>query len=349
MGNAVCTTASRSVVFSRAFFSCCRSGLALTDCCAAVSSGQALTYKTRNLAAQPRCRTAWLILLSSILSWTANFPAQAFAQDAGQPAEIRLIVRGDDMGAAHAVNEACIRCYTKGIVRSVEVIVPSPWFLEAAAMLKQHPKLDVGIHLDLTSEWELVKWGPVSKQVPTLVDENGHFYPTTRQKKDQPPNTGFLESGFRIDQVERELRAQIELGIKHLPNVTHLSAHMGTAVSTPELRTLVQQLAEQYQLPLELNGAKRVRGWGGNRTSAQEKESRLIETLENLKTGLWLFIEHPGLDSPEMRAIGHKGYENVAADRSGVTHAFTSEKVKEVIKRRDIKLISYADVLRSAK
>jgi hypothetical protein len=44
-----------------------------------------------------------------------------------------------------------------------------------------------------------------------------------------------------------------------------------------------------------------------------------------------------------MRNIGHKGYENVAADRAGVTHAFTSVSVKEVISRRKIALISYTE------
>ena len=56
-----------------------------------------------------------------------------------------------------------------------------------------------------------------------------------------------------------------------------------------------------------------------------------------------MIVEHPALDTPEMRNIGHKGYENVAADRAGVTLAFTSVKVKEVIARRKIRLISYAE------
>jgi hypothetical protein len=63
-----------------------------------------------------------------------------------------------------------------------------------------------------------------------------------------------------------------------------------------------------------------------------------------LQPGTWLIVEHPAFDTPEMRNIAHKGYETVAADRAGVTHAFLSPKVKEVLKRRDIKLISYADL-----
>ncbi|MEE8451718.1 MAG: hypothetical protein V3R99_07375 [Thermoguttaceae bacterium] len=57
-----------------------------------------------------------------------------------------------------------------------------------------------------------------------------------------------------------------------------------------------------------------------------------------------LAVEHPGIDTPEMRAIGHHGYRDVAADRDAVTKAFTSEKVKQVVKSRRIKLISYGDL-----
>src|SRR5690348_3545629 len=88
----------------------------------------------------------------------------------------RLIVRGDDMGFAHAGNEALIKCYKEGIERSVEVIVPSPWFPEAVKMLATEPGLDIGVHLTLTSEWENVKWRPLT-DCPSLTDSSGYFYP----------------------------------------------------------------------------------------------------------------------------------------------------------------------------
>ena len=268
------------------------------------------------------------------------------AQEDSSRDEIRLLVRSDDMGAVHAVNQACIETVTKGIARSVEVIVPAPWFLEAAALLKNHPTIDVGVHLDLTSEWSLVKWGPVSKDTPSLVDANGHFFPTTRQRDNYPPNTGFLEADWKLDEVERELRAQIELALKHISNVTHLSAHMGTAVSTPELRSLVDRLATAYGLPIDLPDVKRVSTRASSSATAEQKEAALLKLLENLKPGTWMLIEHPGLDTPEMRAIHHKGYENVASDRAGVTHALKSKRVIETIKRRRIKLVDYADLTR---
>src|SRR5262245_41898293 len=82
----------------------------------------------------------------------------------------RLIVRGDDMGYSHSGNEAILKCYKEGIETSIEVIVPSPWFPEAAKMLADNPGVDVGIHLALTSEWDNVKWRPLS-DCPSLRDE----------------------------------------------------------------------------------------------------------------------------------------------------------------------------------
>ena len=70
----------------------------------------------------------------------------------------------------------------------------------------------------------------------------------------------------------------------------------------------------------------------------------MLGKLENGKT--YLFVDHPGLDSPELRAIHHIGYENVALDRQGVTDVYTSEKVKAVIKQKGIQLISYKDLMK---
>ena len=71
----------------------------------------------------------------------------------------------------------------------------------------------------------------------------------------------------------------------------------------------------------------------------------MIKLINRLTPGLWLLVEHPGLDTPEMRSIRHDGYENVAADRAAVTRVFTSKKVKDAIAKKQIRLVSYADVL----
>ena len=60
-------------------------------------------------------------------------------------------------------------------------------------------------------------------------------------------------------------------------------------------------------------------------------------------------MDHPGLETAEMSAIGHVGYEHVAEDRDAVTQVFTSERVKKAIDRLGIKLISYADLKKTDK
>jgi hypothetical protein len=285
-------------------------------------------------------------IVSAVLAACAGFilsAVEAASPPQRQGSSIELLVRGDDMGVAQSVNAACITAYRKGIVRSVEVIVPGAWFPDAVRLLKENPGLDVGVHLCLTSEWDRCKWRPLTL-VPSLVDSNGFFRPMTRQRSDFPPDTGFLEAGPRLDDVERELRTQIEVAKRNIANVTHVSAHMGTAVCTPALRALVERLCTEYGLLYRDEQLRYAQGFGGSQKSAVEKERDLVKLLEGLNPGRWLIVEHPAYDTPEIRAMGHRGYENVAEDREGVTRAFTSPAVFEVIRRRGIRLISYADL-----
>ncbi len=264
--------------------------------------------------------------------------------------EIRLIVRGDDIGCSHAANIACIKSYREGIMRTVEVMVPCPWFEEAVKMLNENPGLDVGVHLTLTSEWENYKWRPLTC-APSLVDKDGYFYQMTREWDDWPPGTGFYDANPKLEEVERECRAQIEMALRKIKNVSHLSAHMGAATCRDDLAEMVKRLAKEYDLEVDIRalGVKYAGGMGKGEDSPAQREAALVETLEKLAPGTYMLVEHPGLDTPEMQAMGHKGYKFVADDRDGVTYAFTSEKIKEVIKRRDIKLISYGDLKKEAK
>lgn len=278
--------------------------------------------------------------LAMVLSVAAGVTV---SQDGPGKGAIKLVVRADDIGSCHAANVACIQVYREGIARSVEVQAPCPWFNEAVKMLRENPGYDVGVHLTLTSEWENYKWGPLT-QSPSLVDEQGHFYPMTSQRSDFPPKTGFLECGWKIEEVEKELRAQIELAKKMIPQVSHLSSHMGTPTCTPQLRALVAKLAKEYKLPIETPGAQYLRWAADSKATAEQREAALVKALEEVGPGTWIVIEHPGLDTPEMQAMGHKGYWEVAAHRDAVTKSFTSPKVKEVIKRRGIQLVSYRDL-----
>ncbi len=275
-------------------------------------------------------------LTISMLAITATFAADTSADNS-----IYLIVRGDDIGYCHASNVGIIKCYKEGILRTCEVMAPCPWFKEAAKMLNENPMLDVGIHLTLTSEWDNYKWGPMT-QAPTLVDARGNFYPKTKNWDDPDAKDAFWNAKPDMKEVEAELRAQIELALKELPSqVSHLTGHMGLSGIDPKMKELIDCLAREYNLVVDMSSVKRAGRFGRGADTPQQREEKLVELLENLTPGTYQIGGHPAMDTPETRAIGHEKYYTVANERYGEVYAFTSEKVKEVIKRRSIKLLSY--------
>jgi chitin disaccharide deacetylase len=261
-----------------------------------------------------------------------------------QQKDIRLVVRGDDMGYTHSGNEAIIKCYKEGIESSIEVLVASPWFTEAVKLLKQNPGIDVGIHLDLTSEWENVKWRPLS-DCPSLKDAGGYFYPMVFQNPNYPGRS-ISENKWKIEDVEKEFRAQIELALKYLPSASHFSAHMGCTNLSPDVKALTKRLAKEYKIPvdpdLEYVGAV---GYDGPHKTPEEKIQSFINMLNKLQPGkTYIFVDHPGINDDELKAVYHIGYEDVCTDRQGVTDLYTNEKVKALIKEKGIKLIGYRDI-----
>src|SRR5688500_12061009 len=146
--------------------------------------------------------TAWHILLTLLLLFEAIASGQAT-----QPAtnlygddKIRLIIRADDFGFSHASNMALEKLLDEGVITAASVIVNTGWLDETVAILKKHPNVSVGVHVCLNSEWVPYKWGPVlpAKEVPSLVDEWGHFFGTRAALMAHKPD---------MDEVEREIRA----------------------------------------------------------------------------------------------------------------------------------------------
>ena len=258
--------------------------------------------------------------------------------------EIRLIVKGDDMGAAHGINVATIEAHTRGVLTTTNVIVPGPWFPEAARLLKANPTLDVGVHLALTSEWDNIKWRPLT-HAPSIVDEDGYFFPQVQPRAGSQPKTSIKESSWKLDEIERELRAQITTAKRHIPQVSYTWNHMGFTSVAPEVADLVLRLSKEYGLvvPTAL-GIQRVGAVYESKDSGAVKADKLAARLEKLGPGLWVHVDHAATDDPEMAAYGHKGYEWVAADRRAVFEAWTSPKVREVITRRGIKLTNYREL-----
>jgi len=259
--------------------------------------------------------------------------------------EISLLVRADDMGSFHDANVACIKACTEGIARSIEVMVPCAWFPEAVRLLNENPTIDVGIHLVLTSEWEGIKWRPLT-DVPSLVDHDGYFYPQIWGGKDSAHSAYLLKVHWSIQEIEKEMRAQIALAKKYIPRVSHVSAHMGWSHMDPQAHELFERLAKEYGLRTEeVEGILGMAGWD-NSASLEPMIDQFVRKINSLTPGTYLFVEHPGLNNAEMHSAIVDSQNTLALDRQHVTDIYTSKEVLKALHDKGVTLISYADLVR---
>ena len=292
----------------------------------------------------------WIILVNKVNNmknclFIILFLAQFVAAQSTK--EIRLLVRGDDMGSFASANQACIEAATKGIARSIEVMVPCAWFPEAARLLNENPSIDVGVHLILSSEWTNCKWRPLTCG-KSIVDANGYFYPLIWTSK-EAPGCSLQEAKWNIEDIEAEFRAQIETAKKNIHNVTHLSTHMICVEWNKELTALVHKLAKEYGLYWNPDSAlENFPRMNVDKDATLEKRiDAFIEAFDKLEAGkTYLFIEHPAYNTPEMQTIMQKATDRIGKDREYIVKMFTDERVKSAIKAKGIHLVSYADIIR---
>jgi YdjC-like protein len=198
----------------------------------------------------------------------------------------------------HAANDGAFEVLERGVGTCGSIMVPCPWFREAAERAQANPALDLGIHLTLNSEWAHYRWGPVAgpERVPSLVDAQGCL----------PRTTAEVVSRARPEEVELELRAQVERALAEGIDVTHLDAHMGTAFFPPFVDSYAK-LAAEYRLPaLALRPtpeALRAAGLEG----AEPVLRRVCDGLE--RAGL------PVLDGLDPNSLGFEPGEGEAHNR----------------------------------
>jgi predicted glycoside hydrolase/deacetylase ChbG (UPF0249 family) len=161
----------------------------------------------------------------------------------GYPASARLLIlHADDFGMNHSVNRATSEAVEHHWITSASILVPCPWFLEAANFAKAHPDADLGIHQALTSEWTTFRWGPVTSkdQVPSLLDSQGYL----------PLDTPAVAENAKSGEVEKELHAQIDRARSFGIHPTHLDTHMTALFETPMLFSTYQKMGAESHLPI---------------------------------------------------------------------------------------------------
>ena len=128
-----------------------------------------------------------------------------------------LIVNADDCGMCHAANAAVMELFEGGFLKSSTIMMPCPAAKEAAAFAASHPEYAIGIHTTLTNEWATHRWKPLTDG-KTLVNAEGYMW---RRSVEVEKNASYAD-------IEREVRAQIELAHSLGMKPSHVDNHMGT-------------------------------------------------------------------------------------------------------------------------
>lgn len=265
-----------------------------------------------------------------------------------QDGKIRLWLRGDDFGYTHASNMAMQKAFEQGFMSSASLLVPGPWFSESAALAVAHPDWNAGVHLTITAEWNVLRWRPVSSisEVPSLVAADGYLY-TSGYRPGPADPTGLRATHLpNLAEVEKEFRAQVERAESMGVNVAYVDCHMGMACRE-DMLPITLKLAAENCIPIagrqSFPGMQNFSLDWNERTP--EEGRRLFEAqLRSLTPGLWMFVDHPAVDSPELRAVDTNSGERWARQRSSVLAIWTDPEIRKRIDELGIELVGPRDL-----
>jgi len=288
-----------------------------------------------------------------------------WAEKLGFPTAKRVIIlHADDIGMCPEANNSAKRYLKGNLVKSASVMMPCKYAEDFILWANKNPTKDIGLHLTLNSEWNSYKWRPLSKRniVPGLVDLEGKFWSTREQiiKHSSP------------EEIEIELRAQIEKSIVlgHYPN--HLDSHMGTLYASNKFLQVYLKLAEEYHIPAMIVDVNKPEILEMYKSQGFEISEEMIKTINHYKLPkLDLFIsidQHsnsykskkesffnlvsslpPGLTEiffhPSDKSENLKCIMNEWRQRSWEAKLFEDYEVEEFLKRENIVLTDWKDIM----
>ncbi len=272
-----------------------------------------------------------------------------------------VIFHIDDIGFSHSSNVASFECLDFGVASCGSIIVPAPWFLEAASICRNNPKYDVGVHLTLTCEYDFYRWRALSSVDPKtgLLDSEKSLWRTE----------GEAIANVTVKAAETEMRSQIQMAVDNGIDVTHIDSHMGTVLN-PKFIPSYLKIAREFNVPAFLPRISREElnalGLGDQADVYLKMFSNLdasgvplidhiiIDTLPEqpdkiefycqrmveIKPGLTHFLFHAAKMSPELRAITPDSVDG----RNQDYEAFTNPRIRECVEKHDLKIIGYREI-----
>lgn len=270
-----------------------------------------------------------------------------------------LIIHADDIGLSHSENIATISSMTEGFVNSTSIMMPCAWSTEVGELIKDHPNLDIGVHITLTNEWFNYKWGPMADNVPGLQGPDGYMY----------PDCASVAKNASPAEVEKEIRAQIEAALRIGIKPTHLDSHMGCIFyGRPEFLHSYLKLAEEYGFPAmvvpqmveaiikqnpelfkdidvdNLPIIDQVAIASPAEYDEKGMDGYYTDLLNSLNPGITALLIHVAYDDDEMKAVTVRHPYWNSPWRQADYDFFTSEKGRKLIKDNNIKLVTWREI-----
>lgn len=187
------------------------------------------------------------ILIISFLFTNCDAQDITYAEKLGFPKGARvLILHIDDVGMSWDSNMGTIESLEKGVANSLSIMMPCPWVPGFLHYMNEHPGLDAGLHLTLTSEWKDYRWHPLSgrQAVPGLVDAEGAMWRSVQ----------LVAKNASPDEVESEIREQLKRARDMGFEPTHLDSHMGTLFATPQFMERYIKVGIENKIPVMFPG-----------------------------------------------------------------------------------------------
>jgi hypothetical protein len=186
-------------------------------------------------------------LFLTFFSFAVKAQDISYAQRLGFPKNARVIIlHMDDAGMSLSSDRGIEKVFENGVANSTSVMMPCPWVPQIVRYIEDHPGIDAGLHLTLTSEWKDYRWVPLAGMaaVPGLTDSTGSFW----------PNVADVVKHASPEEVDDEIRAQLDRAEKMGFQPTHLDSHMGTLFASPAFLQKYIQLGIQKQIPVMFPG-----------------------------------------------------------------------------------------------
>lgn len=313
-------------------------------------------------------RVLGLVTLLGVASMTgsAQDSNTTYAERLGWPKGTRaLILHVDDVGMSWDTEVGVMEAIEKGVANSLSVMMPTPWVPHAVEWIKA-TKADAGLHLTLTSEWKQYRWGPVAGKpaVPGLVDPQGALW----------PNVASVVKNATADEVEREIRAQLDRARTMGFEPTHFDSHMGTVFATPEFLERYIKVGTEHRIPvmfpgghnfyLSKNSPKRAAGarelgqriWAGGLPvlddlhnesygwKTEDKVELYIDAVRGLRPGVTMMIMHCTRPTEVFPQISSSG-----TVRLGDLKAMLDPRLRQAIQDEHIVLTTWRELMERRK